>query len=157
MISAFLSFSFFPTVSAQDVLLIPEKELSFYITQGEVQNRSVQVLALANDTEIEVLPSKLSSKSTTGFIDSDEILVNNTLKFKTIMDEGDIRNLVNSVKADKPGIYKGSLMIHNNKNDSVLDIPVNLEGSPSWPYYVGILWLDLEFRGCLGLGIKGIQ
>jgi hypothetical protein len=37
-----------------------------------------------------------------------------------------------------PGIYKGSLMIHNNKNDAVLDIPLNLEVSPSWPYYVGI-------------------
>ena len=138
LLSVFLLFNLLPPVQAQNALLVPEKELNFYFTQGESQNKSIQVFALVNDTDIEVLPSKLSSKESMEFIDSREILINNTPNFRTQMDKGDTSNLVISVKSDKPGIYKGSLMIHNMNNNTIFDIPVNLEVSLWWPYYVGI-------------------
>jgi hypothetical protein len=122
---------------AAEVFLIPESQLNFRVNEGGTQDKPIQVYGLMNNTEIKFLSSRLSSKDSPGYIESNNVKFNNTSSLKIHINKGEIKNVMVSVKPDKVGVFTGAVIIQNNKNDTIQEIPINLEVIPFWwPYNI---------------------
>jgi hypothetical protein len=121
---------------AAEVFFIPESQLNFRVYEGSQQDKPIQVYGLLNNTEIKFLSSRLSSKDSAGYIESNNIKFNNTSSLKIYINKGEIKNIMVSVKPHKAGVFTGDVILQNNKNDTIQSIPINVEVIPFWPYNI---------------------
>src|SRR5919198_1589625 len=124
------------SVYAGNVLYIPEKQLDFRVNERHQQSKTMQIYGLSDNTGINISSSKLSSKDSNDFIESNKMKFNDASKFNTTLNDGDVKEIVVSVIPDKPGIFTGDIIVHNTKNNTVQSIPVNLLVTPLWPLYI---------------------
>jgi hypothetical protein len=139
------------TTFADNSFFTTTGEINFASNKGEWKSTFVEFYGLFDGTTISFVKSDLVGKNSDELISSQRIKLDETsdpFNFTLHLNEGDRKKVKVSVLPDKEGSFSGNIFLGNNKNGTVVKLPISLTTFPNWPLIIAIF--------IVGYGISAI-